>query len=199
MLAPANSVISAREDKQTKLWQVRSGQVLLHTASPSGRDIGISVIKQGGIFGMTSLFKDMTAIVTAVTLTDCELVAIDQKIAQQALKANPNISIALLKICINALAERVRQIESLAASKLPTRLARWIFEQFREQNIEITPGATLNIEASQRLIAIIAGASRETVNRLFGKWEEAGVIEWNGRALKILDPQRLEHNANFVP
>lgn len=199
MLAPANSVISAREDKQTKLWQVRSGQVLLHTASPSGRDIGISVIKQGGIFGMTSLFKDMTAIVTAVTLTDCELVAIDQKIAQQALMANPNISIALLKICINALAERVRQIESLAASKLPTRLARWIFEQFREQNIEITPGATLNIEASQRLIAIIAGASRETVNRLFGKWEEAGVIEWNGRALKILDPQRLEHNANFVP
>lgn len=199
MLAPANSVISAREDKQTKLWQVRSGQVLLHTASPSGRDIGISVIKQGGIFGMTSLFKDMTAIVTTVTLTDCELVAIDQKIAQQALKANPNISIALLKICINALAERVRQIESLAASKLPTRLARWIFEQFREQNIEITPGATLNIEASQRLIAIIAGASRETVNRLFGKWEEAGVIEWNGRALKILDPQRLEHNANFVP
>lgn len=199
MLAPANSVISAREDKQTKLWQVRSGQVLLHTASPSGRDIGISVIKQGGIFGMTSLFKDMTAIVTAVTLTDCELVAIDQKIAQQALKANPNISIALLKICINALAERVRQIESLAASKLPTRLARWILEQFREQNIEITPGATLNIEASQRLIAIIAGASRETVNRLFGKWEEAGVIEWNGRALKILDPQRLEHNANFVP
>lgn len=191
MRVSANSILLSRGHKATALFQVKSGRVLIHTTSANGREIGIEIIGAGGIFGVTAFVPTANAMVDAVALTECELLLVDRESAQRLL-AEPDVAVNALEAILTLLSNCILKIEESSAYNLKARLARWLLEQFRVQGIKPIAGAVIEIETSQRLIATMAGVSRETVNRQLKKWQHAGVLELNAGKLRIFRPEDLE-------
>lgn len=191
MRVAANAVLLSRGHRAAALFQVQSGKVLIHTTTANGREIGIEIIGAGTVFGVTAFVPTAGAIVDAVALTECELLSIDSESAQKLL-AEPGLAVSAFEGILALLANCILKIEELSAYNLKARLARWLLEQFRAQGIKPIAGAMIEIETSQRLIATMAGVSRETVNRQLRKWQQAGVLELSGGKLRVFKPEDLE-------
>ncbi len=191
MRVSANSSLLSRGHSAAALFQVKSGRVLIHTTSANGREIGIDIIGPGGIFCFTAFVPTANAIVDAVTLTECELLTIDRESAQRLL-LEPGFAVSAFEAILTLLSNYILKIEELSAYSLKARLARWLLEQFHVQGIKPIAGATIEIETSQRLIATMAGVSRETVNRQLKKWQQARVLELNAGTLRLFRPEDLE-------
>lgn len=190
--ASADDVVFARGSKATQIFQVKVGQVIVYTTSSTARDIGICIVKANGIFGIGSIARNTTYIVEATALSDCELLAVEREMFEQAFFSDRELAAETLALLVSLLDNRTRKIEELAAYNLKSRLARWVLDQFREQGVEPVPNALIELQASQKLIAIMAGVSRETVNRQLKKWVQADIVQWGGKNLRLGKPEVLK-------
>lgn len=163
---------------------VKSGQVLLHTTSHDGREVGFDVMQAGHVFGFASWIVSR-AFLDATALTACDLLVIRIDALDQALKEDITATLELLRYMTVQLFSRTRQAEGLALYTLRGRLARWLILLARAQEEQSGPGIAVHLEFNQKLIAAMTGASRETVNRQLQNWIRAGIIGVEGKKLTI--------------
>jgi CRP-like cAMP-binding protein len=71
----------------------------------------LAVVNPGGTFGEMALVDQSPRSATALARTECELLAIDRAALLEAMRAQPAVSIALLR----AVAERLRRTTAQAA------------------------------------------------------------------------------------
>jgi CRP/FNR family transcriptional regulator, cyclic AMP receptor protein len=188
---PAEAMILSRGTQASRAYMVLTGRVLLHSSSPGGREIGLEVIRPNEIFGFLSIVKNVHSVVDATALTDCELLWVEREAFDRELRTNPQFALDSLELLLKRLLTRTRQVEELALHSLRSRLARYLLSLFHENDIELVPGASLQLDLTQKHIAMMAGASRESVNRQLQKWIDANIISFTGRTLRITKPDLL--------
>jgi CRP-like cAMP-binding protein len=198
MKASADEVVIRRDSSIVRLFFVVSGQVVLHSTSPSGREIAFTIVRPGEVFGVTGLGSDLGAIFDATALVDCELLSVDREIVQREVLGNRAATLEVFDMMLGILRQRTRLVESLAMRSLKARLALWILARFKDSGIEPVAGASVPLDISQRLIAALAGVSRETVNRQLKEWSKHGFIQLVGRSLRILQPDQLVRIAGYT-
>jgi CRP/FNR family cyclic AMP-dependent transcriptional regulator len=188
---PADAIIMSRGSQAARAYMIVSGQVLLHSSSLWGREIGFEVARPNEIFGFVSIIKNVRTVIDATALTDCELLFVEREVFDRELRTNPQFAVDSIEFILKRLVTRTRQVEELALYSFRSRLARYLINLFHENQIELVPGASLQLEITQKHIAIMAGASRETVNRQLQKWIDANIISFTGRTLRITKPDLL--------
>lgn len=173
------------------------GQVLMHSSSPDGRETAFNIVRRGELVGLTGIASNNFASYDATTISPCEFLTVERNLFQRLVLENP----AAMQEAIDRLVAFIRHAtglaESLASQSLKARLARWILTRLEDDGVALEPGAVLPIDFSQRLIAALAGVSRETVNRQLKYWAEDGIISFSGRTLRILRPKQLLFIAGY--
>jgi CRP/FNR family transcriptional regulator, cyclic AMP receptor protein len=186
----ADDAIFTRGSEISQLYRLQSGRVMLHSSSLAGREIGFEILGPQDLLGILPNVQARTAGIDATALSDCELLAIDRQVLVEALLSDVAVCNEILQIVATRLMRRTKQAEELALYAVRGRLARYVIALADQQN-DGKPATKARLVFSQKIMAAMAGVSRETLNRQFRSWSQAGIIAIDGKDLQILKPDRL--------
>ncbi|WP_022720599.1 Crp/Fnr family transcriptional regulator [Rhodopseudomonas sp. B29] len=187
----AEDVIFSRGTEIMHVYRVQSGTVMLHSSSLAGREIGFELLRAGDFFGMVPNLQRGIAGVDATALSECDLLAVDREAFADAIRTDIELTHEALQVVAMRLARRTKQAEELALFAVRGRLARYVIGLAQQQNGSLRSEAKVRLAFSQKIMAAMAGISRETLNRQFRSWIEAGVVSLEGKELRILRPDHL--------
>lgn len=167
---------------------VVSGLAKVYIESVSS-SLVLKIIPQGNFIGIASLSDSLnTYPYSAMTYVDSVIRQIDIKIFNQLLKQNPDFSKEIIDILTNNNLQIYGRFFCLTQKQAFGRLADIILclaGRIFKQN-------KFNLPLSRKDLAELSGMSQETVIRMLNKFCSDGLIEYQGKVLKIIDYEKLK-------
>ncbi|MDR1151813.1 MAG: Crp/Fnr family transcriptional regulator, partial [Bifidobacteriaceae bacterium] len=172
-----------------------TGKIKLGRCSPDGRETLIAILGPGEMIGELTLFDPGPRTATAVAVSDAELSALSHAHLGAWIRVHPEVGTHLL----TALAGRLRRtneiLGDLVFCDVPGRVARTILDLSHRFGQVQDRGVFVRHDLTQEELAQLVGASRETVNKALSGFAGRGWIRLEGRAMTILDLDRLRRRA----
>ncbi len=172
---------------------VLSGHVRISVGSPDGKEIMLSVLVAGEIFGVIAMLDGRERTADARAATECRLAILTRRDVLAFFAQHPHAWPGL----VGALCERLRNVDEQRAETalrgLPVRLAKALL---RLTAIEPQSGKhPAQLRLSQREIGSLIGATRESVNKWLGRWQRMGIVQLAESLITIADRDALEELA----
>ncbi len=182
---PAGYEIFAKGSPGRSMLAILSGSVRISVPSPTGREIVLTTLKSGEVFGEIALIdgEDRTADATAIT--GCDLLVLDRRDFMPFLERRADLCIRFLKLLCQRLRQTDRQVEDQAFGHLDSRVAKALVRLANSVAPAGAGGASLSI--SQQELANLVGATRERVNKQLQIWQSAGILQLGKRLIVIPD------------
>jgi CRP-like cAMP-binding protein len=178
-----------------RLYVIARGKIKLGRRAPDGRENLLSVLGPGEMFGELSLFDPGPRTATASAVSDALLYELHNKQLVAWLTEHPGVSSHLL----GALAQRLRRtndsLADLVFSDVPGRVAKALLDLASKFGEPTADGVRVAHDLTQEELAQLVGASRETVNKALADFTQRHWVRREGRAVVILDVDRLERRA----
>jgi CRP/FNR family transcriptional regulator len=155
----------------------------------------LAVLGPGEMFGELSLFDPGPRTATVAAITDCSLSSLAHDSLRPWLAGRPELCVQLLQ----ALAQRLRRtneaMADLVFSDVPGRVAKTLLDLADRFGTPVPEGLRVTHDLTQEELAQLVGASRETVNKALSEFASRGWIRLDGRAVLLMDQERLAHRA----
>ena len=182
-------------DPGDRLYIVTTGKVKLGRTAPDGRENLLAVMGPGEMFGELSLFDPGPRTATATAITATTLSGFGHSDLDPLLSQRPEVASRLLA----ALARRLRRtneaMADLVFSDVPGRVAKALLDLAQRFGVQTDDGLRVTHDLTQEELAQLVGASRETVKKALADFASRGVLRMDGRAVVILDLERLTRRA----
>lgn len=181
-----HQVIILAEEEGDALFIISSGQVKVSIVSEDGREVILSLLGTGSVFGELSLLdgKPRSANVVATENTDLYMLR-RSDFLQLAYKV-PQIAVGLLAELAARLRKTDRKIGGLALLDVTSRISETLLQLADEHGTETDGGVVLKSRPTHQQIANMSGTTRETVSRVLKRLEKQGYISTEGRTITIV-------------
>jgi CRP-like cAMP-binding protein len=173
------------------LYLLCRGKVKLTRSSARGqrqivRILGPGELIEKHIFGKRALHE-----VTCETLEPSQVCIIDKERYLAVIRRNPQLAIKLIELLSNEYGVNMDQLDQFTFKAARARLAGLLLElgdRFGKKSADrVQVGLTLKREE----IAQMAGITVETAIRLLSVFRDEGLLTIDGRAITLLNPDRL--------
>ncbi len=156
---------------------VCSGCVRITFPSTTGKEIILTDLSVGDVFGEISVLDGSERSANAIAHTQCELLILERRDLVPFLEHNPQVCMKLLSVLCGRLRRTNDLMADIAFYDLPKRLAKQLIRLRMS-----LPGAAgspqkVRLSCSQNELANMIGASRENVNRCLKDWERRGIVD----------------------
>lgn len=178
------------------LYMVRSGKVKLGRRSADGRENLLAVFGPGELIGELSLFDPGLRTATATAITDAVLLRMGHDELAQWLATTPSVAEHLLRTMARRLRRTNEALADLVFTDVPGRVAKALLDLSTRFGQPVPEGVRVMHGLTQEELAQLVGASRETVNKALADFAARGWVRREGRAVVILDTERLERRAH---
>ena len=185
------SVIFAKGEPGTGLMAVLAGTVKISVLSADGREIVLTLMREGDIFGEVALLDGHPRTADATAMTDCELLVIERRDFIPFLRGHPDLTIQIIEILCSRLRRTTDQVRDITSRNLPTRLARALLQLSAAER----PDVARKIAITQHEISQIIGKSRESTNKQLRAWARQGLIRLERGAVVVLNSNKLSELA----
>ena len=180
-----NVIILAEEEGDT-LFILKKGQVKVSIVSEDGREVILSLLGSGSVFGELSLLDGKPRSANVVAIEETDLLMLRRTDFIQLIYKTPQIATALLAELATRLRKTDRQIEGLALLDVTSRISDTLLQLAAEQGVETVDGVTIHSRPTHQELANMSGTTRETVSRVLKRLESQGYINCSGRKITIL-------------
>lgn len=165
-------------EKGGGMFLLAAGNIQLHKNTEDGREVVIRVIKPGEVFAEVVLFEKEHYPVSARAVANADVLVfpcegIHRLLAEEGFR---NDFIAMLMAKQRYLAERIQE---LTTKDVECRLFTFLRAQYGERE-------TIHTPLSKKDVAAAIGTTPESLSRLLQRLHEEGVIDWQGREIRIL-------------
>lgn len=167
---------------------VLSGRIKIFKLSLEGKEQILHIFGAGEPIGEVPVFAGQTFPANAEALDKAEVAFFPRKKLVGLYTSDPSLAMNMLAVLSQRLREFTRLIENLSLKEIPQRLAAYLVER---QN-QLPDSTDVTLDVSKGVLAKILGTSQETLSRILNKLTEAGIVQVNGRRIRILDSQQLE-------
>jgi CRP/FNR family transcriptional regulator, cyclic AMP receptor protein len=177
-------------DRSDAVYLVVEGRARVLTTTAEGNEVTLSVRGPGDLIGEMSALDPgslRSASVVALDLLRCQVISAAE--LQAFLDAHPRAALALLRLMIGRLREADRRRTEFGSYDATRRLARILVETADE--VGPAPGPPISLALSQRELAGLIGASRESVARALAELRRRDLITTGRRAITIRDAAAL--------
>lgn len=182
-------------DRGDRLYVITSGKIKLGHSASDGRENLLAVLGPGEMLGELSLFDPGPRTATATAVSDATLKELPHTQLLPWLEAHPTVAMPLL----GALAHRLRRtneaLADLVFSDVPGRVAKALLDLSTRFGQEVDDGIRVAHDLTQEELAQLVGASRETVNKALADFTTRRWVRRDGRAIVLLDLDRLTRRA----
>jgi CRP/FNR family cyclic AMP-dependent transcriptional regulator len=183
---PQGATIFAKGEPGNSMMAVLAGRVTITAPSPDGRQIVLSVLREGEVFGEIALLDGKERTADARAAMDCQLLVVARQDFLSVLRHQPELCLPLLIVFCERIRRTDEQVEDFAFLHLETRIAKTLLRLAEEQNSGQV-AAPLGVRISQRALGEIVGGSRESVNKHLQDWKRAGIIAIEKGGIRIRD------------
>ncbi len=197
-VARGEAVFREGDEEASQLYVVLTGKVKIGQATADGRESVIAVLGPGDLFGELALFDGGPRAATATAVTKTTLAALDHSEMATWVTERPLVAVELLRVLARRLRQTNSALSDLIFSDVPGRVAKALLslgERFGDDE-DATGGVRVSHDLTQEELAQLVGASRETVNKALAEFANRGWIRIDGRAVVLLDPERLARRAH---
>jgi CRP/FNR family cyclic AMP-dependent transcriptional regulator len=181
--APRGSAIMHAGDPTDSLYVVISGRLKVMMGEADGKEVILSIIGPGEIFGEMGLIDDGPRSASVIAIEPCELLSVTKRAFKKCLVENVEVALAVLRVVVRRLRAADRKIGSLAMLDVYGRVARLLLDM--SENVNGQKVVTRRL--TKQDIARMVGASREMVSRVMKDLEMSGYFEVRGSTIVLRD------------
>lgn len=171
-----------------KIYLILKGVVKSHKMDEKGKELITTLYKADDFLGFTSFIDNIPYQESATAVEDLELAGISKNDLKDILEKSKNISLELMELLTDNLSEIKEQLLQMAYSSVRKKTAQTIL-QFAEI---LNKKPEDQIKISRNDLASVAGIATESLIRTLSSFKKDGIIEIEGRNIRILDLPALE-------
>lgn len=174
------------------LYVVLRGRVNLVRMGDGGRDLILSTLGPGDVFGESCAFDHTGMSTSAVAATPVELLRVPADVLAVHVRRDPETMVSLMRLISDKLRDIENVASSLALHDVEERLRRTLVRLVRRQGrrAPTSSGWVLAPVPTQSELARMVGSCRETVSRTLSAMARSGLVSSSGRRM-ILDDSLL--------
>ena len=177
------------EGKQSNhFFFVDKGVVKSHRMDEYGKELITSIYKEGDFFGNTSFHKHTPFEEYATAMEETRIYAVSKDELRDILINNSAITLELIDVMGNNISGIKEQLLEMAYGSVRKKAARTIL--LFSQKIRRHPTQSIRISRSD--LASVAGMASETLIRTLSDFKKEGLLEIEGRNIKLLDVEALK-------
>lgn len=170
---PRNQAVVCAGDRPDYVYFVLTGSLKVVISDEDGREVILSMLEQGELFGEMGMFDEQPRSASVVAVVPADLILISKNDFRTIMSNNFDIAWRIMSNLADRLRNADRKIESLALLDVYGRVARLLIEM-----AEQVDGQTVVVrKISKQDIAKMIGASREMVSRVMKDLGQQGLIE----------------------
>jgi CRP/FNR family transcriptional regulator, dissimilatory nitrate respiration regulator len=188
--AQKGEVLFRRGDPCEGFWVILYGQVKLAVTSPQGMEKVIEILGPGLTFGEAIMFMDMQYVVASQALADSLLLHVSKNTVMTELERNPAFARKMLAGLSRRLHGLIRDVESYSMRSGAERVIGFLLRIEDGENGESNT-STVILPASKVTIASRLNLTPEHFSRVLHDLSVAGLIEVDGKTIRVPDMQRL--------
>ncbi len=167
---------------------IKSGVVKAHRIDSQGKELITELYKEGDFFGNSGMNKQTAYQDFATALENTKVYAMSRDEFHSLLSHNANLSLQLVEVLNNHLSGLKEQLLNMAYGSVRKKTADTIL-LFAER---IKKHPLKSIRISRADLAGVAGMAPESLIRTLSDFKKEGLIEIEGRNIKLIDSHALK-------
>ena len=183
-----NDVIYKEGQNSNCIYLVLKGVVKCYKFDENGKELTTALHKEDDLFGYTSFTQNIPYRETATAMKDVEMVGVSKTELKDVLDKNHKVTLEVIQLLTDDITGVKDQLLQMAYSSVQRKTASTIL-RFAEK-INSKPEDPIKI--SRNDLASVAGIATETLIRTMSDFKKKGLIEMEGRNIKVLDLQKLQ-------
>lgn len=183
-----NDIIYKEGQNSNYIYLISKGVVRCYKFDESGKELTTGLHKEDDLFGYSSFTQNVPYKETAVAMEDTEMVGVSKTELTDVLNNNHKVTLEVMQLLTNDIEGVKDQLLQMAYSSVQKKTASTIL-RFAEK-INAKPDDPIRI--SRNDLASVAGIATETLIRTISVFKKQGLIEMEGRNIKVLDLQKLQ-------
>jgi CRP-like cAMP-binding protein len=185
---PRDTLVFGQDDAGDAMFIIAKGRVKVVLYGESGKEVTLSVFKQGDFFGEMSLLDDLPRSANVVTLEPASLLILKREAFRRHLQENPTTAFNVMAELCRRLRKADEIISNLALLDVYGRVARVLMQLAETDGEPVEGGILIRKRPTQQDIASMVSTSRETVSRALSEFQRRGLLEMDGKKI-VLHPQ----------
>lgn len=179
-------------DAGDRIYVLKRGVVKISTLTEDGREIILALLRPGEVFGEEAVLEDAPRDHMAEAHDDALLCVITRQDFMAVMRAHPEMAFKVTKLVGFRLKTLRNRVEGLLFKGAPARLAQTLLDLARDHGVKDAQGILVPLKLSQQDLANLIGVTRESVNLALADFRSRGLVELEGRSLRVLQPDQLK-------
>ncbi|BDD03139.1 Crp/Fnr family transcriptional regulator [Aureibacter tunicatorum] len=181
-----------KEDASKMIYLVSKGKVRVVSYTPDGEEVVKSVLSKGEIFGEMALLGEQErkdfAVCASKNATICQLSVDDMHLM---MRKNNTINLKIYKIIAFRVRKLERKLESMLFKDVRSRLMEFLKDLIEERGERRNSVCVITHPFTQKDIADLVGARRETVTSILNDLKDGGFLDYDRKSI-IITQEGLE-------
>lgn len=178
-------------DPSDQIFLLKAGSVRISAAGTDGQETLLAFLHAGDIFGELAMVDESPRDHLATAHEDTVLCAINREMVIDLVQKAPSLGYRITKLMGLRLRRFRTRVQELLCKGAPERIAQTLLDLADECGARDSAGTLIRIRLNQTDIGNLVGLARETVNIVLQDFRQRGLIEIQGRRIRITDESGL--------
>jgi CRP/FNR family transcriptional regulator len=184
--------------RPTGLYCMNGGTVKVHKNNIQGKEYIIYMAKPGDFLGYRALLSEEFYGASATVLEDAKICFIPKENFFEVLSKNPAFMKRVVKAVCHEMGIMEERMAELAHKSVRERLAANLLMLKESYGMEGETSELIDLALSREDLASIVGTATETVIRLLSEFKSDGLISFEGKKIRVMDPKKLAKQADLI-
>jgi CRP/FNR family cyclic AMP-dependent transcriptional regulator len=192
--APKKQVLYFPADSSNSIYMLKAGKVKISRISPEGRELILTILGPGEIFGELGITGQQEREEIAEVTDDAVICVVNIEDLQHMMKDNPKFNTEILKFIGFRLKRVQSRLESLIFKNAEQRICSLIKELAEDHGRPIAGDENyreIKLGLTHEDIAKLTATSRQTVTTQLNELEKSGILKYDRKRISIKDLRQL--------
>lgn len=188
--SPGDQIVGQGE-AASGLFVIGSGRVRVFRHSADGQQATLEILGPGESLGEMALLDGGTRSASVVAMDSVTCVYVSRSDFVTTMERSPAAMWALVRLLCHRLRRADECVSTFVFNDLYGRVAAKLLELARSQGVRTEVGIEIDMKLTQRELASLVGATRESVNKIMAFYRQSGQVTVRGQRIAILAPEAL--------
>lgn len=185
-------------DEGDAVFAVLKGRILLSRLTSDGKEIALTAMERGDLFGELSLIDGEPRSTDAIVAEAALLFVLERQAFWRLMREQSDIGEKLLVMMCQRLRATNQLVESTSFLELGPRLARLLLILAARSDTDSDGAVILQSRYTQGELAKRIAASRESVSKQIAQWSREGILHIDKGKLRIVDLEAITQLADTL-
>ena len=182
-------------DEGDALYGVINGLVRIWVPGSRGRELTLTLMEPGDIFGEIVLLDGLDRTGNATAAVDSTLLMLDRSVFLDVLSKDFSLSLHMIRLLCEKLRGEITRSTEDVFFELGVRLAKRLHSLLMGHGKPSATTGELTLKLSQEELEQMLGVSREAINKQLGSWSREGWLSTKHGKITLHDSDALNREA----